>query len=84
MKRKFLLTFAMSTLFASSQLAFLPTMSAHAAASPNPWATSHVMTFHGSRVQSLLSSKKAFTLGDSKSNLQELEKLLGIGIKLGN
>ncbi len=85
MKRKLLLTFAMSTLFASSQLAFLPLMSAHAAVSgPQLTASSSATTIRGGNLEALIASKKVPALGNSEgfTDIQELGAIAGIKFTL--
>ena len=81
MKRKLLLTFALSTLFASSQLAFLPIASAHAA-NPTLTASSSATTVRGGNLEALLARQPSLHLGNSEgfTDIQELGLLVGIKI----
>ena len=82
MKRKLLLTFALSTLFASSQLAFLPIASAHAATNPTLSASSSATTVRGGNLEALLARQPSLKLGNSEgfTDIQELGLLVGIKI----
>lgn len=83
MKRKFLLTVAMSALFASAQLAFLAPVSAHPAAHVRLSVSSHSAIIRGGRVESSVSSQKVLILGNSEGlqDIRDLEKFVNANVQ---